>query len=298
MTNKFYERFESILSTIEENGICTVDELKLVKNSALWNELYFATQDFINYYALASKTSKNKKGEIISGNATKVKFLIEDGGMELYDIQMDILLHIIKKADYILAQFPVSKKVFYTFRIVNNEINNMLRSLPPVDIVSWDTPINSDTNEDGAILSEIIGDNTYNPERLHFEHETVQELRKELEAKQARERTKKKEAILHEIALLSKRPAEMMVRLANIHLSMKPRQLASLIINKGCELTYAEILFEVIKQNNSIKLSEICSIIAGHELTTESLKANTNSVKQVAGQISRLLYRANKRLSK
>lgn len=295
--NKHYERFASILSTIEESGISTADELKLVKNTSLWNELYFATQNFVNYYALASKTSKNKKGEIISGNADKVKFLIENGGMELYDIQMDILVHIIKKVDYILAQSPVSKKVFYTFRVVNNEINNMLRSLPPVEVVPWDTPVNSDTNEDGAVLSEIIGDNTYNPERLHFENETIKELKMKLKTKLAREQAEKKESILTEVRALSKRPAEVIVRLACTHLSMKPRQLASMIIDKGCELAYAEIIFDVAKKNG-IELSEIRSIIAGHELTAESIKADTNSAEQVAGQISRLVYRADKRLSK
>lgn len=295
--NKHYERFASILSTIEESGISTADELKLVKNTALWDELYFATQNFVNYYALASKTSKNKKGEIISGNADKVKFLIEDGGMELYDIQMDILVHIIKKVNYILAQSPVSKKIFYTFRIVNNEVNNMLRSLPPVKAVPWDTPINSDTNEDGAVLSEVVGDNTYNPEHLHVERETIKELKKELKAKQARDLVEKKESIMREVALLSKRPAEVMVRLACTHLSMKPRELAGLIIDKGCELAYAEIIFEVAKQNH-IELSEIRNIIAGHELTVESVKADTNSAEQVAGQISRLVYRADKRLNK
>ena len=51
-------------------------------------------------------------------------------------------------------------------------------------------------------------------------------------------------------------------------------------------------------KKNGIELSEIRSIIAGHELTAESIKADTNSAEQVAGQISRLVYRADKRLSK
>lgn len=295
--NKHYERLASILSTIEEKGISTADELKTLQNRALWDELYFATQDFINYYALASKTSKNKKGDIVPGNADKVKFLTEEGGTEFYDIQMDILLHVIKKMDYVLAQSPVAKKISYAYKIVNNEVNSMLRKLPPVALVPWDTPINSDTNEDGAVLADIIGDDTYNPESLYFECETINELKKELKTKQARELAEKKESILHEVALLSKRPAEVMVRLACTHLCMKPRKLARLIIDKGCELAYAEIIFEVAKQNH-IEFSEIRNIIAGHELTAESVKADTNSAEQVAGQISRLVYRADKHLNK
>jgi len=295
--NKHYERFEAILSAIDEKGFSTADELKDPKNRRLWDELCFAAQDFINYFALASKTSKNKIGKIIPGNADKVKYLTEEGGMELYDIQMDILLHIIKKMDYVLTQNPITKKTSYAYRIVNNEVNSMLRKLPTVVIIPWDTPINSDTNEDGAILADVVEDDTYNPEHLYFEHERVKELKQELKTKQAKEQLEKKEAILNEVALLSKRPAEVMTRLACTHLSMKPRQLAGMIVDKGCELAYAAIIFEVAKQN-SIELSEIRSIIAGHELTAESIKADTNSTEQVAGQISRLVYRADKRLSK
>lgn len=295
--NKHYERLASILSTLEEKGISTADELKTPKNKALWDELYFATQDFINFYALASKTSKNKKGDIVPGNTDKVKFLTEEGGMELYDIQMDILLHVINKMDYVLAQSPVAKKTSYAYKIVNNEVNSMLRKLPPVVLVPWDTPINSDTNEDGAVLADVVGDDTYNPECLYFERETINELKKELKAKKAREQAEKRETILHEIAILNKRPSEVLCRLACTHLSMKPRELAGLIIDKGCELAYADIIFEVAKQNH-IELSEIRNIIAGYELTAESVKADTNSAEQVAGQISRLVYRADKRLGK
>lgn len=295
--NKHYERLASILSTIEEKGISTAYDLKAPKNKALWDKLYFATQDFINYYALASKTSKNKKGDIVPGNTDKVKFLTEEGGMELYDIQMDILLHVIKKMDYVLAQSPVAKKTSYAYKIVNNEVNSMLRKLPPVVLVPWDTPINSDTNEDGAVLADIVGDDTYNPERLYFKRETINELKKELKAKKAREQAEKRETILNEITILNKRPSELLCRLACTHLSMKPRELAGLIIDKGCELAYAEIIFEVAKQNH-IELSEIRNIIAGYELTAESVKADTNSAEQVAGQISRLVYRADKRLGK
>ena len=107
----------------------------------------------------------------------------------------------------------------------------------------------------------------------------------------------KKKAILREIALLRKRPAEVFVYLGVKHLNRKPRQLASLIIDKGCDLAYAEVIFEVAKQNN-IDISEIRSLITGRELTAESLKAETKNSEQVASQISRLIYRADKRLLK
>lgn len=306
--NKHYKRFASILSTIEESGISTAEELKLVKKTALWNELYFATQNFVNYYALASKTSKNKKGEIISGNADKVKFLIEDGGLELYDIQMDILVHIIKKVNYILAQSPVPKKIFYTFRIVNNEVNNMLRSLPPVKVVPWDAPINSDTNEDGAVLSEVVGDNTYNPECLHVEHETIKELKKVLRAKQvkelaekkakeARELAEKRESILREIPRLATHATEVFARLG-WHLGIKTRDLAARIIDNGYENTFAQLIIDIATKYN-IDLEDIRNIITVSKLTEESYKKDKGLVrllsrdpKVVADQISKYANRA------
>ncbi len=296
-SNKHYERFVSILSKIEENGISTADELRLPKNANLSNELYFATQNFINYFALASKTGKTKTGKIVPGNADKVKFLIENGGMDLYDIQMDILLHIMKKLDHILAQSPVSKKVFYTYRIVNNKVNDLWRKLPPVEVVPWDTPINSDINENGAVLADIIGDSTYDPDAILLAKETVGERIAKSNAEQAKKRAEKKKVIFHEIELLRKRPAEVMVRLAVTHLSMKPRQLASLILDKGPDLAYAEILLEIAKRND-IELSEIRDMIAGRKLTPESVKADTNDHDQVASQVSRISYRANHRLDK
>ena len=302
--NKHYERFASILSTIEEKGISTADELKAPKNKALWDELYFATQGFINYYALASKTSKNKMGKIIPGNADKVKFLIEDGGMVLYDIQMDILLHIIDKVDHILAQSPVPKKVFYAYRIIINEVNNMLRSLPPVEIVPWDIPINSDTNEDGAVLSELIGNDTYNPERLHFERETIKELKKELKAKQLRELAEKKKAILSEILTLSTRPTEVFVRLGCKHLGIKTRDLAARIIEDGYENTFAQIIVDVAIKYD-IALEKIRNIITVNRVTEESYKKDKGLVKLlskdpkvVADQISKYANRAKGRLNK
>lgn len=298
--NKHYERFAFILSTIEESGISTADELKLVKNTVLWNELYFAAQNFVNYYALTSKTSKNKKGEIHPGNADKVKFLIDEGGMDLYDIQIDILLHIIEKVDYILAQSPVSKKMFYTYRIVNNEVNNMLRALPPVPIVSWDAPINSDTNEDGAVLSEIVGDNTYNPENLHFERETIKELTKELKAKQIRELAEKKELIINEISRLSTHPTEIFVRLA-WHLHIKTGHLAERIIIDGYENTFAQLILEIAAK---YEIEDIRNIIAINQIKDSKKKDKglvrllSRDPKVVADQISKYKNRAKGHLDK
>ena len=290
--------FVNILNTIHKEGITT--KVALMTDQLLYTDFWFALKDFC-HFALLSKTSgKNAEGEILPGNSGKIDVLENRGATTRDELETDCVIKIIEKLGLVLRQ-PIEKQKNYCYTICNNMVNDCFRKLPPDDfkIVSLSSTIEgtSVVAEDAYTYEDIIADDTYNPERMHVERETVRELKKRLKAKQAREQVEKKEAILREVALLSKRPAEVMVRLGCTHLSMKPRELAGLIIDKGCELAYAEIIFEVAKQN-SIELSEIRSIIAGHELTAESIKADTNSAEQVAGQISRLVYRADKRLSK
>lgn len=290
--------FVNILNTIHKEGITT--KVALMTDQLLYTDFWFALKDFC-HFALLSKTSgKNAEGEILPGNSGKIDVLENRGATTRDELETDCVIKIIEKLDLVLRQ-PIEKQKNYCYTICNNMVNDCFRKLPPDDfkIVSLSSTIEgtSVVAEDAYTYEDIIADDTYNPERMHVERETVRELKKKLKAKQAREQVEKKEAILREVALLSKRPGEVMVRLGCTHLSMKPRELAGLIIDKGCELAYAEIIFEVAKQN-SIELSEIRSIIAGHELTAESIKADTNSAEQVAGQISRLVYRADKRLSK
>lgn len=286
--------FVNILNTIHEAGIAT--KAALMNDYLLYTEFWLALTEFC-HFALLSKTSgKNAEGEILPGNSGKIEALEIRGAITRDEIEPNCVIKIVEKLDLILRQ-PIEKQKNYCYAICNNMVNDCFRKLPPDDfkIVSLNSTIEgtSVAAEGAYTYEDIIADDTYNPERLHIERETV----KELKAKQAKELAEKKESILHEVVLLSKRPAEVMVRLACTHLCMKPRELASLIIDKGCELAYAEIIFEVAKQNH-IELSKIRNIIAGHELTAESVKADTNSAEQVAGQISRLVYRADKRLSK
>lgn len=78
---------------------------------------------------------------------------------------------------------------------------------------------------------------------------------------------------------------------------MNPRKLTGRIIGKGCEVTFAEIIFE-IAEKNSIELPEVCNLIAGNKMTAESTKAGTNSSETIAGQVRRLIHRVDKRLKK
>lgn len=290
--------FINILNTIHEEGITT--KAALMADQLLYTNFWFAVKDFCHFALLSKTGGKNAEGEILPGNSGKIDVLETRGATTREELETDCIIKIIEKLDLVLRQ-PIEKQKNYCYAISNNMVNDCFRKLPPDDFKI--VPLNSTIEgtsvaaEDAYTYEDIIADDTYNPERIHVEHETVRELKKGLKAKLAREQAEKKETILREVALLSKRPAEVMVRLACTHLNMKPRKLAGLIIDKGCELAYSEIIFEVAK-HNGIEISEIRSIIAGHKLAAESIKADTNSAEQVAGQVSRLVYRANKRLNK
>ena len=290
--------FVNILSTIHEVGI--TNKATLMANQLLYTEFWFALTEFCHFALLSKTSSKSAEGDILPGNSGKIDVLEILGATTRDEIETDCVIKIIEKLNLVLRQ-PIEKQKNYCYAICNNMVNDCFRKLPPNDykIVSLNSTIEGTNvaSEYAYTYEDIIADETYNPERLHVEHETIKELKKELKAKQTRELAEKKESILREVAVLSKRPAEVMVRMACTHLSMKPRDLAGLIIDKGYELAYAEIIFEVAKQNR-IELSEIRDIIAGHELMAESIKADTNSAELVAGQISRLVYRAYKRLVK
>lgn len=290
--------FVNILNTIHKEGITT--KVALMADQLLYTNFWFAVKDFCHFALLSKTGSKNADGKILPGNAVKIDVLELKGEATREDIETECMVKIIEKLDYVLRQ-PIEKQKNYCYAICNNMVNDCFRKLPPDDfkIVSLNSTIEgtSVAAEDAYTYEDVIADDTYNPERMNVERETIRELKKELKTKQTREQAEKKEAILREVALLSKRPAEVLCRLGVTHLGIKPRDLAACIIREGCDITFAKIIFEVAKQN-SIELSEIRSIIAGHKLTAESIKADTNSAEQVAGQVSRLVYRADKRLNK
>ena len=271
--------FINILNTIHEEGITT--KAALMADQLLYTNFWFAVKDFCHFALLSKTGGKNAEGEILPGNSGKIDVLETRDATTREELETDCIIKIIEKLDLVLRQ-PIEKQKNYCYAISNNMVNDCFRKLPPDDFKI--VPLNSTIEgtsvaaEDAYTYEDIIADDTYNPERIHVEHETVRELKKGLKAKLAREQAEKKETILREVALLSKRPAEVMVRLACTHLNMKPRKLAGLIIDKGCELAYSEIIFEVAK-HNGIEISEIRSIIAGHKLAAESIKADTNSAE-------------------
>lgn len=289
--------FVNILNTIHEEGIST--KVALMADQQLYTCFWSAVKDFCHYALLSKTNGKTIEGKNLPGNAAKIDVLASRGVATRDEIETDCIIKIIEKLDLVLHQ-PIEKQKNYCYTICNNMVNDCFRKLPSEDfkIVSLNSTIEgtSVAAEDAYTYEDIICDNTYNPELLHFECETVKKLEKILKAKKAREQGEKREAILREVALLSKRPAEVMVRLAITHNGMKPRDLAALIIAKGCEVAYAEIIYEVSSKYN-IELAEIRNLIVDNKVTAESVKADTNNHEAVAGQVSRLIYRAEKRLN-
>ena len=266
----------------------------------LYTDFWFALKNFCHFALLSKTGGKNNEGEILPGNSGKIDALEIRGVTTRDEIETDCVIKIIEKLDLVLRQ-PIEKQKNYCYTICNNMVNDCFRRLPPNDfkVVPFNGTIEGTgiDAEDAYTYEDVIPDFTYDPNCVFSEKETIKELTKELKVKRAREQMEKKESVLHEIVLLSKRPAEVMVRLACTHLGMKPRKLANMIISKGCEVTYAEIIFDVAKKNN-IELESIRSIIADHKVTAESVKADTKDHDAVAGQISRLVYRADKRIKK
>lgn len=206
----------------------------------------------------------------------------------------------------------------YAYSVVNSVVNSICRTLPPDDfkIVSLNSTIEGThvAAEDAYTYEDIIADDTYNPERLHVERETINELEKLLRAKQAkelaekkakeaRELAEKKEAILREISRLSTHATEVFVRLG-WHLGIKTRDLAARIIDDGYENTFAQLIIDTATKYG-IDLEEIRNIITVSKLTEESYKKDKGLVrllsrdpKVVADQISKYANRAKGRLDK
>ena len=290
--------FVNILKTLHSENITS--KSVLMDNQTLYTEFWFAVKEFCQYALLSKTSGTNNEGEVLPGNTPKIEALVNLGVTTRSELEMDCLIKIIEKLDLVFKE-PIEQQKNYCYKICNNVVNDCFRKLPPKDtkIVSFNGTIDSDVvDKDNAhTYEDIIGDNTYNAERIYLEQERIAELSKELKAKRMRERAEKREQILHEIATLSKRPAEVLVRLACTHLEMKPRELSELIIDKGCESAYADVLFKITKKNG-IALENIRNIIAGNMVTAESVWADTNNSKKVAEQISRLKGRADKRLQK
>lgn len=291
-SNKHADRFSAVLTMVNNMAISSYEELNKPTNENLYTELWLATQNFINYYALTSKSSRNYKGERIDGNAEKVRALIARGA-DLDDIRSEILVHVISKLDYILKQ-PIEKQVNYTYRMINNYVYSELRKMPPADIklVSLQDQVsgNSNSDDDTSELQDFIS-NGISAEDEVLAWETVREKFSARKVEESEQRT----SILKEISCLSEKPAEVFVRLSCKHLALKPAKVAEMLMEKGAVTAYAEVI-SLISKNYNIRLSDIRLAMGASVITDESLKLDSRDVSKVRAQISRLTYRAEKSL--
>ena len=288
--------FVNILNTVHQEGISTREVL--MADPALYDAFWFALKDFCHFALLSKTGGKNADGETLPGNSAKIDMLEALGAATRDAIETDCMIKVIDKLDLVLRQ-PLEKQKNYCYVICNNMVNDCLRKLPSdgMQIVSLNAARKgrSADSADTYTYEDILGENTYEPARLYLTRETLRTFQEERLAQLAKERAEKHDTMLRELTLLGKHPSEALCRLACTHVSMKPRELAGLILDKGCKPAYAWVLSKAAKQSN-LTLPEIRSIVADHPLTAESVKADTQDPEQIACQISRLVYRAGKRL--
>lgn len=297
--------FENILATIHKKGITT--KAALMADQQLYANFWLAAQDFATFCLFSKNGKATKAGKQLSGNNTKVDILEARGITTREDITMDCVVRMVEYAENMLQKPTVAYMKNYAYSIVNSVVNTICRTLPPEDfkIVSLNSTIEGTgvAAEDAYTYEDIIADDTYNPERLHVERETINELEKLLRAKQAKELAEKKEAILREISRLSTHATEVFVRLG-WHLGIKTRDLAARIIDDGYENTFAQLIIDTATKYG-IDLEDIRNIITVSKLTEASYKKDKGLVrllsrdpKVVADQISKYANRAKGRLDK
>lgn len=305
--------FENILTTIHQKGITT--KAALMADQQLYANFWLAAQDFATFCLFSKNGKATKAGKQLSGNNTKVDILEARGITTREDITMDCVVRMVEYVENMLQKPTVAYMKNYAYSIVNSVVNTICRSLPPDDIkiVSLNSTIEGTSvdAEDAYTYEDVYSDYTYEPSCILSEKETIRELEKVLKAKQtkelaakkakeAKELIEKRNTILTEVALLSKHPAEVLCRLACLHLAIKPRELAAHIIHNGgeVEVIFAEIILEICKKYK-IEVAEIRDIITGHKkLTAKDLWAENNiDLKKISSQISRLNDRAKRRIS-
>lgn len=308
--------FENILTTIHQKGITT--KAALMADQQLYVNFWLAAKDFATFCLFSKNGKTTKAGKQLSGNNTKVDILEAHGITTREDITMDCVVRMVEYAENMLQKPTVAYMKHYAYSIVNSVVNTICRSLPPdnIKIVSLNSTIEG-TNvdaEDAYTYEDCTPDFTYAPDRVFSEKETIKELEKVLQAKQAkelaekkakeaRELAEKKEAILREISRLSTHATEVFVRLG-WHLGIKTRDLAARIIDDGYENTFAQLIIDIATKYG-IDLEDIRNIITVSKLTEESYKKDKGLVrllsrdpKVVADQISKYTNRAKGRLDK
>lgn len=288
------DMFMDSLTAIHSEGIITKTDL--MNSQDLYDNFGIALDEFCRF-ALLSNTSKNTKGEIIPGNRCKVDSIEVSSIVEKDDVIQECAMRIIQKLDYILCRPTPEAMYNYCFTTINNRVTDIVKKAtgktePNCVSLDEDLSKSNDSDKDYTPLDKIA-DNRYNPVTICEERETLVELRKALVEKHA----KRRKAILHDTALLSKRPAEAFVWLAINYLNMKPRELTYKILNNGFYKTISEIIDDITKDARIDRKSIIRFVSNPNtHLTSKAVKIYTQDKEIIAEEISRIVYRAKKHL--
>lgn len=288
------ERFIDALNAVNAKNIRTRKEL--MENRELYADFWYAVGDFVSFVLLSKTGKKNRDGETTAGNAAKIQKLAEYGITTKEDIHTDCVIKIMDKLDRVFAQ-PTEKQKNYCYAICNNLVNDWFDKLPPreIKVFSLQDEINCGDDENSCTYEDTIGDYTYDGEVCFVERETLCELSEKLRQKRIAECEKERKEIIREISLLCEKPAEVMARLALVHLGAKPRELAAGILSAGAEKVYAKILYDAAKKAG-LKDGELRSLLKGKRIYEGSVKEDTGNAKIIASQISHLANRAKQRL--
>ena len=76
---------------------------------------------------------------------------------------------------------------------------------------------------------------------------------------------------------------------------MKSRDVADLILDRGCKPAYDQILSDTARRNR-ISLDTLLHYMEGRELNPETVRAASRDRKVISDQVSRLVYRAEHHL--
>lgn len=289
--------FENILNQINEKGISSKEELMLYPE--LYSQYWSAAEVFANF-CLASKANEANVETLKKYGITTYDDIKQDSIIKLITI-LDSMFFLKDKNKNIIKRRSTKHQYNYAYTCVNHLVNDQFEKLPPEDIKIIPlegTVTNNYSNEDSdTTYSEIIGDDRYNGERIYLENENIKELTDLLLEKRKTELSEKRSNVLKELEQLSKKPAETLVRMSCVHLNIKPLELANLILEKGVESTYASALIQISKKYK-ISISEIKQLISTKAITKKSLMVDSDDVRIISAQISRLIYRANQNIIK
>ncbi len=257
---------ENTLAEVHAKGITCRDELNLPCHKEIHDALWLAIQFFLNYCALRTKTTTRPDGTRKVGNRARVRLLVVEFGETLDGIQKDVLMKVFEKLDLLLAK-PLEEQVGYIFCIATTCLISKLRRYNPSHYAKT-VSLNRKVNQDGSELGELLPD--------------TNSIEKDYEDK---------EEILKEIAALSSDPAMVLAHLARHHLELEPRIIEERM-NEDGGIAFFAMVIKAVADKYHIPVNEIRACMTNGAIKGESLSTLD------AAEISRLFYRAKKRLSK